>query len=194
MKEMLNLSIRLAVICAVAAVLLSQIASLTAEPIRLAEEKVAMEAVQSVLPVFDNAPGDDVVLLNVNGEPRKFYVGKTGGAPSGVAFEASTQLGYSGEMVIMMGVTAQGMVNGVRVLKHAETPGLGANYDDGDLLTGWYKGRDIGSSWKVRNDGGDLDVLTGATVTARALADAVQNGLKTFQQYRGQILSGEVTQ
>ncbi|MCP4546451.1 MAG: RnfABCDGE type electron transport complex subunit G [bacterium] len=193
MKEMLNLSIRLALICAVAAILLSQIASLTAEPIRLAELQVAMEAVQSVLPAFDNAPGDDAVTLDIDGRSRKFYVGKSGGKVTGVAFEANTQLGYSGEIIVMMGVTADGKANGVRILKHAETPGLGANYDDPQWLDGSYKGHSSSNTnWKVKKDGGDLDALTGATVTARALADAVSNGLITFEQNRDKIITGEV--
>ena len=57
MKEALNLSLRLALICAVAAVALSQVASFTAEPIAQAEYAAKMEAVIAVLPAHDNDPG-----------------------------------------------------------------------------------------------------------------------------------------
>ncbi len=190
MKEMLNLSLRLALICAVASLLLSQVAAFTAEPIARAMHRAKMEAVEAVLPTFDNAPDADRVDL---GEPEsltEYYRGFAGEALSGVAFKAVTYQGYSGEIELMMGVDDTGKVSGVRILKHAETPGLGAKYADPEVLDAFYAGRGLADTdWRVGKDGGDLDAVTGATVTGRALGQAIDEGLKAFEGNRPEVTS-----
>ncbi|MBC8365810.1 RnfABCDGE type electron transport complex subunit G [bacterium] len=190
MKEAMNLSLRLALICAVAALALSQVASFTAEPIATAEYAAKMEAVIAVLPYHDNDPGTDAVELDL----RTYYPAMKDGAVVGWAFRGVTQLGYSGEIEVMIGVDASGAIEGMRILRHAETPGLGANYSDADLLAGFFGGKTLAATdWRMSKDGGDIDAVTGATVTGRALADAVQNALKQFADDLPRLAtSGEV--
>ncbi len=178
MKEAMNLSLRLALICAVAALALSQVASFTAEPIAAAEYAAKMEAVIAVLPAHDNDPGASAVTL----EDREYYPAMEGEEVIGWAFRGLTQLGYSGEIEVMIGVDAAGAVAGMRILRHAETPGLGSNYADPDMLADFFGGKTFGGTdWRVVQDGGDIDAVTGATVTGRALADAVERALRQFQ-------------
>ena len=194
MKETLNLSLRLALICAVAALALSQVASLTAGPIAAAEYAAKMKAVLAVLPEFDNQPDQDALILD-EGEPgeRTYYRAFLGGQPAGYAFRGVTQLGYSGEIEVMIGVDMGGSVQALRILRHAETPGLGANYAAPELLGRLFAGKALaGTQWKVKKDGGDVDAVTGATVTARALADAVQRALQQFED--DQLLLAQATE
>lgn len=178
MKEALNLSLRLALICAIAAVALSQVASFTAEPIARAEYAAKMEAVVAVLPEHDNDPGASATEL----DGLAYYPATLDGEIVGWAFRGLSSLGYSGEIEVMIGVDAGGSIKGMRILRHAETPGLGANYADPRLLADLFGGKSLAASnLKVAKDGGDVDAVTGATVTGRALADAVERALRRFE-------------
>ncbi len=189
MKEAMNLSLRLALICAVAALALSQVASFTAEPIAAAEYAAKMEAVIAVLPAHDNAPGVDAVDLDA----RTYYPAMKDGEVVGWAFRGVTQLGYSGEIEVMIGVDAAGAIEGMRILRHAETPGLGSNYAEPAMLADFFGGKTlVATDWRMSKDGGDIDAVTGATVTGRALADAVQNALKQFTEDLPRLAAGEV--
>ena len=190
MKDMLNLSLRLALICAVAALLLSQVNALTREPIRQAMLRAKMEAVEAVLPLFDNSPdADRVTLADAAGDSVDYYRGFLEDEPTGAAFRALSGAGYSGEIELMVGVDTGGRVSGVRILRHAETPGLGAKYADPALHTDYYAGRGLADTdWRVGKDGGDLDAVTGATVTGRAQAGAISAALSGYEERRAQIL------
>lgn len=188
MKETLNLALRLSLICAVAALALAQVAGFTADPIRQAEAKAQREAVEAVLPSFATLGAD---TLRAGAEDQAVYfTGQGDGGPVGTAFTAITGLGYSGEIEIMVGLDAAGTVNGVRILRHAETPGLGANYAFPAVLDEFYKGRTARDSWQVKKDGGQVDAITGATVTGRAICDAIEKGFQRWESDRAAIKAG----
>jgi electron transport complex protein RnfG len=190
MKTMLNLSLRLALISAVAALALAQVADYTAGPIAAAARAASLRAIRQVLPAYDNEPDQDVVrIILAPGDTLECFRGRRDGVVSGCAYKAVTQLGYSGEIDIMLGLETDGKVSGVRLLQHAETPGLGAKYAEPALLDSYYRGHGLADTdWRVAKDGGDLDAVTGATVTGRALADAIQRGLEQYQAHRDEIL------
>ena len=88
----------------------------------------------------------------------------------------------------MLGVEASGKVSGVRILRHAETPGLGSKYAEPEVLAAYYTGRSLDDTdWRVGKDGGDLDAVTGATVTGRALGSAIAEALTQFEAARDAV-------
>lgn len=178
MKEMLNLAFRLALICAVAALALAQVDGFTREPIKQAEAKAQREAVEAVLPSFVKLVTD--TLRTGADDQAIYFTGSDSTGTVGTAFTAVSGLGYSGEIEVMVGLDGKGAVNGVRILRHAETPGLGANYAAVEVLDAFYKGKGQKDSWKVSKDGGQVDAITGATVTGRAICDAIEKGLQQW--------------
>jgi len=104
-----------------------------------------------------------------------------------------TAMGYSGEISIMMGIASDGEILGVRVISHAETPGLGDKIEaaKGDWILG-FNGLSLAnrtqSQWAVKKDGGEFDQFSGATITPRAVVRAVHNGLEYFNAHRQEIL------
>ncbi len=186
MREMINLPLRLALICAVAALALSRVDALTREPIARAEAQARRQAVEAVLPAFATLSEDTVGGAD---GPAAYVVGADADGPTGVAFTAVTGLGYSGEIEVMIGVDPQGVVRGVRILRHAETPGLGANYAAPDVLQAFYAGHGLEDrDWRVTKDGGQVDAITGATVTGRAICDALTAGLERFRADRAELM------
>ena len=93
----------------------------------------------------------------------------------------------------MDGVFAAAGVLGVRVLSHAETPGLGDGIDAqrSDWILG-FNGKSLENpelpGWEVRKDGGEFDQLTGATISPRAVTGAVEKGLIWFREKKETIL------
>ncbi len=90
--------------------------------------------------------------------------------------------GYSGNIRMLIGIDPAGKLTGVRILEHRETPGLGDTIDQYhsdylDVFTGKSLGNPVSSRWAVKKDGGDFDQLTGATITPRAVVQAVKRAL-----------------
>lgn len=130
------------------------------------------------------------------GKPLTVYRGTQGSHVSALAWEISEQ-GYAGEIRLIMGVNAKGGILGVRVLSHAETPGLGDNIEvaKDDWILG-FNGLSLGNpdngGWKVKKDGGRFDQFSGATITPRAVVGAIHQGLVFFQAHRVALLSPPV--
>ena len=109
-----------------------------------------------------------------------------------VAYETSVP-GYAGPIVLVMGVDRNGSILGVRVVSHAETPGLGDKIESGksDWLLS-FDGRSLknlgADAWAVKKDGGVFDQFTGATITPRRAVNAVRRGLEFFDKHRLELL------
>ncbi len=102
--------------------------------------------------------------------PRPAYVARLHGQASAVILQASAPDGYSGAIQLLVGVTAQGRLLGVRVVAHQETPGLGDRIEL--AKSPWvhgFDGKSLGdpadAGWAVKKDGGTFDQFAGATVT-----------------------------
>ncbi len=136
---------------------------------------------------------DTLTLSEGEGGPQKLlYIGRKEGKVSAVAFEVSGD-GYAGEVASIMGLDSSGNVLGVRVLRHAETPGLGDKIEA--ARSNWitsFDGHNLtnpdSSGWKVKKDGGIFDQFTGATITPRAVVGSVYEGLRFFEANREQII------
>ncbi|MCR8547478.1 electron transport complex subunit RsxG [Salipiger sp. P9] len=121
------------------------------------------------------------------------YLATEAGQIRAVAFEL-TGYGYGGAIRVLMGLAADGTILGVRVLSHAETPGLGDKIETAksDWIQG-FDGRSIGApgpeGWKVRKDGGVFDQFSGATITPRAVVSTVHRGLALFERHRPELLA-----
>ena len=121
------------------------------------------------------------------------YRARVKGMLSGAAWRVTGQ-GYGGEIGLIMAVDPKGEILGVRVLNHAETPGLGDKIEAAkdDWITR-FTGRRLGdpseAQWGVKKDGGLFDQFSGATITPRAVVAAVKGGLQFFAANREAILA-----
>lgn len=196
MKDILRLALVLTLIASAAGLVLSTVEKVTREPIAEQRRLEMMRAIEAVLPDFNNEPDTDTVELKVGTDrkgqdvTRRFFRGRLGEALTGVAFKVVAPDGYSGDIEIMVGVHPDGTVNAIEILTHAETPGLGDKIEED-----WFKNqfpektlRNI--DWRVKKDGGDFDQIAGATISPRAVVEAVHRGLEFFNKHRSTIVSG----
>lgn len=82
--------------------------------------------------------------------------------------------GYGGAIELLVGIDAKGAVSGLKVLNHRETPGLGANIT-GDKFLGQFKGKKAGDQLEAKKD---IDAISGATISSRAVCFGVKEALK----------------
>lgn len=172
--------------------------ALTQGPIAEAEARDLQASLAQVLPAgfADNdLLKDTVELTDANGTKKLVYLAKKNGSVAGAVFRNSAR-GYSGDIVVLMGVDAEGRTLGVRVVKHTETPGLGDKIELPKAR--WildFDGKSLANlpveKWAVKKDGGVFDQFAGATITPRAVVKAVKGGLDFFAAHRGEILEGK---
>jgi electron transport complex protein RnfG len=160
---------------------------------RLAEDLEAYLA--QVIPVpYDNHLLEDTLKLPApDGKEVLVYRARHRGQVQALAYKLGGA-GYGGStIVLVMGVDPAGKILGVRVVSHAETPGLG---DKIELSrSNWilsFNGCSLSNpqpgGWAVKKDGGVFDQFTGATITPRSVVKTVKGGLEFFASHRRELL------
>ncbi|OTA20086.1 electron transport complex subunit G [Xenorhabdus beddingii] len=133
--------------------------------------------------LYDNKMQDECYLVTDNTlgntQPHHLYLARKNGIPVAAALESTAPDGYSGAIQLLVGADFSGKVLGVRVTEHHETPGLGDKIDT--RISDWintFSGKTVMSKddhhWAVKKDGGEFDQFTGATITPRAVVNAVK--------------------
>lgn len=160
-----------------------------------AQARKTQAALAEVLPrnSFDNdLMADTIAVKDTDGRTVTVYRARKAGVVTGVVFGMENK-GYSGTIKLVMGVDRDGRLTGVRVTGHTETPGLG---DKIELAKNpWvlsFDGRSLGdpapARWAVKKDGGIFDQFAGATITPRAVVNAVKRGLDLYAAQQATML------
>ena len=195
MPDYIRMGLILTVICAFATAFLAGTDALTKDRIAEAKREEMLRTLTHVLPTgFDNEPDRDTVTLsdgrlNRKASPVIFYRAAKKSDYIGVAFMVTAADGYAGEIGIMMSVLANGTIQSVQVVAHKETPGLGDRIID-SVWTGSFTGKSLtNAKWAVKKDGGVFDQFAGATISPRAVVNAVKRGLEFFTENKSQIFA-----
>lgn len=172
LKEYLVPTLILFVICLVATALLGITNAVTAPEIeKLANQKesdtrkdVFAQAVSFGEKVDDET--NIVPALDDSGNPIGYVV-------------VTSAKGYGGAVEVMTGITVDGKVTGISILSHSETPGLGAKSKTDDNWRTQFvdkiKGITVSKDAKSDNS---IDAITGATITSRAVVEAVNEAIE----------------
>jgi len=178
----LNMVISLFVITIIAGFALGFVNDLTVGPIAKAKLERKINALKLVLPKFDNNPVADV--LKIKSEKLKdsieLFPAYLKNNLVGAAIIGVTDKGFSGIIKIMVGFKPNGDIQNIVVLEQKETPGLGTKIKDEKFLKQFRNKNPSSFNVKVTKDGGEIDALTGATITSRAFGDALQMAYDEF--------------
>lgn len=161
MKQYIKSIISLTVICGVMAILLAITNSITAPIIEKNAGAAANEALLVVLPDGEDFVAVDLSTYELPATVTEAYTEKNGG----VVVKLTTA-GYGSDMVVMVGITADGSVSGAVCLSSNETLGYEKTY--GDSVVGY-----------TSNNIDTLDTISGATKTTEAYKNAVKDALNT---------------
>ncbi|MFU8796994.1 MAG: RnfABCDGE type electron transport complex subunit G [Dehalococcoidia bacterium] len=92
--------------------------------------------------------------------------------------------GYGGDISILVGLEDEATIRGITVISHTETPGLGSKITE-DFFTAQFLSTGV-DDVALRRDGGQIDSITGATISARAVVEAVRiTALEKIDLIRG---------
>lgn len=185
-STLINMFLSLTIIAAVAAAALALVSNVTTEPIAQAQKAKKEAAVKAVLPPFENTQE-----LTIDNTPCTYGLDAEGNIV-GIAVEAYSEKGFGGRLTAMVGFDTTGNITGYQILQTSETPGLGAKAAEWFQKDG--KGNVIGKNpateLKVKKDGGDVDAISGSTITSRAFCDLVNKAYQvvaanTNEQQKG---------
>jgi electron transport complex protein RnfG len=188
------------VIAVAAAVLVTSSYDFTEERIAANERARLVASLNSVLdPALSNTDLNPVRIdardeLLGSAEPVDVFVMMTGGRPVATVFATIAPDGYNAEIQLLVGISPDERITGVRAVRHRETPGLGdaIDIDKSDWIS-QFDGKSLTdpalSRWAVDRDEGAFDSLTGATVTPRAVVKAVKNTLLYFAAHKDELFA-----
>ncbi len=180
MRDIVKLGVILMTYAVIAGAALAYVNVLTSPRVEanrsLAEESARSEALPGMRGGFDLKKTDSGFEYWIGySDPAKTQVG-------GYIFIARER-GYSSMLETMVGISPTGDITGTKVIHQQETPGLGTKITEirhGESEP-WFQKQFIGKTLKddlkVKQDGGMLDAVTGATISSRAMAISIRDGL-----------------
>jgi len=175
--------ISLTACAAFATLAVSWVADMNRDRISANQLKWETQSIAEVLPEgsFDNEPWlDSIQLTNEDllgaQQPMSAYRARKMGVITAVAITAQAPDGYVGPIKLLIGISSDDSLLAVRAIEHRETPGLGDKIEASK--SDWIRG----FSTEV-----EIDTITGATVTSRAVINAVRNALEFYRQNRDAI-------
>lgn len=201
-RHMVRSGLLLGLFALVATGLVALIYAETVEHIAESERAYMLRSLHAVIDPasHDNDIFSDVIKVRApeslgNDNPLPIFRARRDDQPIALAITTFAPNGYVGPIKLLVGIDFNGIITGVRVLSHQETPGLGDAIDErrNDWIFG-FTGHSLDNptgnkAWQVRRDGGNFDQFTGATITPRAVVKAVHDALTFYAQNRDRLFS-----
>lgn len=141
-------------------------------------EKQLEEALPHVLP-----QGSRLVKAEVSLENADFLDAYRDEGGAGCTIFVKSK-GYGGTMKILVGFDGAGAVTGVWVMEHGETPGLGTRAMTEEYLSRYRGGT---GPFAIKADGGEVDAVTGSTLSSRGIANGVTKAGEFYQLVKGDL-------
>lgn len=189
MNESLKMVLVLTLIASFSGGVLASVRELTKERIEYQELKFQKEPViNEILSEAENDPmGERFKVMDGDTEITVFP-GVIGNRH--VAVFESHGKGFSGDVGLLVSVDlGDDTVTGVGVTTHTETPGFGSRAKDEPFLKKQFKGKPISQGFSVKNDGGQIDSISGATITSRGVCVAVNSADDLYKRIKPELVN-----
>ena len=169
-NEIIKPVLVLVCICLVVTALLAYINSVTSPIIAKAEEEKTRQAMTEVL-----SEADSFEKLEIENLPERVTEAYSATNGAGYVFMLTTK-GYGGDMKLICGMDADGVIEQCKTLLHAETSGLGSKTAE-DPYRNQYCGK---SADTLR----EVDAITGATISSNAYKNAIEDAFKAYDMVK----------
>jgi len=182
----INMVAALFIVTLISGFALSYVNIATEGPIAAAKLKRKVAAIEMVVPSFDNNPVSEMKTFFKEGfkDSVEVYTARKADEMVGVAVIGMTNKGFSGLIKVMAGFNPDGSINNIQVLEQKETPGLGTKIKSERFIQQYVDKNPGTFNLKPKKDGGDVDALTGATISTRAFSEAVQQAYDVFDNLK----------
>ena len=189
MNKIVKNTLILTLITVIAGFLLGVVYEVTKTPISQAQETAKKEAWQAV---FSDVKLGDFKAEDVDQKAADKAVKDMGvnatidevctAGDAGYVITTTDKDGFGGNIQITVGIKKDGTINGVSILSISETAGLGMKATEPSFYNQYVNKQ--ADKFVVSKDGGDgeqIDALSGATITSRAVTGAVNAALGYYQ-------------
>lgn len=195
---MLKEALILTVITLLSGILLGYVYELTKKPIQDQRDLAVQNACKAVFSDYENvnfqktdsfpSPVLEADLAKVGVSIGNIFLA-TGdaGEPLGYVIESISSEGYGGNIVLYAGVTREGILNDVSILSISETPGLGMRA--GEVLIPQLHKKEVNEIVYTKTGAeqdNEIDAISGATITTKAVTNAVNGALKMARELGGE--------
>jgi electron transport complex protein RnfG len=189
MRDIIKMIVVLAALGAVSGGGLALVKSGTAANIEYQQLKfVKGPAIKEIMEGCSNDPIVDRFKIKDGEVERSFFVGVFDGKANAVAYETFGK-GFGGDVGIMVGVNLEtDELLGMGVTTHSETPGLGARAKDDPSFRAQFKGTSMNEPFKVKADGGEVDAVSGATITSKGVCAGITASSEFYKILKPQII------
>lgn len=189
-STLVNMVVSLLVITAVSGAVLGFIYNLTKDSIAKVESDKNNAAIATVLKTDRQIASTetdtiDDLVYNLAYDDQDNLIG--------AAVKTFSNKGFNGKIELMVGILDEGKINRISVLSQSETPGLGANMTNDKFLNQFNAINTTGFTFKVKKDGGDVDALTAATISSRAISEAIDLAVTGYNSNRDRFIKKGVT-
>lgn len=191
-KNMLKDAAILFAITLISGLLLGLVYQVTAQPRREQQERKIREACQAVFAqaeqfeelsyTMDEALAQQLAENGVK-IGTVYQARDAAGSPMGYVIETTSGEGYGGNITLYAGITNDGILNGVSILTISETPGLGMRAQE--VLVPQFEQKaavDFTYTKTGSQSDSEIDAISGATITTRAVTNAVNGAVSVFTQ------------
>jgi len=186
MRDIIMMVVVLGLTAAVSGLSLALVRDVTKD--RIAEQELKNIKEPAIRAIFDGLDNDPVAeRVEIPLDEKNTLVGfpaSQAGAPMGVALEGGGK-GYGGSVNVMVGVQPDGTIAGIGITGHSETPGLGARCTEAPFLEQCVGQSTAGVATAA--DGGQIEAISGATITTVAVVDAVNAALAHYETHQGEL-------
>jgi len=144
--------------------------------------------IRDMLKAAENDPVADRFKIKDGEIERTVFVGVFDGKPNTVVLETEVS-GFADKVGLVVAInTETKTLAGIGVTTHKETPGLGGEAKNNPAFVAQFKGKSIEKPILVTGDGGNINALSGATITSRAVCKGTTQAIEIYSQLEPQLL------
>lgn len=182
MKELIKNALILFAITLIGTVMLAVAYQVTAEPIRIQQIKQTAEANLTVMPNVEFEALEDLDFTEYT-KIDSVFAAKKDSEIVGYTFKLKTDEGYNAGLEAIVGISLEGKITGIDIVKSSETPGLGAKADDPEFKNQFID-KQLTELITVKGEASnenEISSIGGATITSRAISDAVNEAINYYK-------------
>ena len=172
-------------VAVLSAAALGYVYQITKEPIARAKDQKTLDAIREVVGTFDNNPfAEKTTIATPDGKSElELYPARENGIVTSVAIKTFSDNGFGGRIELIIGMLMDGTVTGYKFIEQKETPGLGTKIAESKFADQFIGLNSYHDQFKLKKDGGEIDAVTGATISSRAVIDAVEKAVSTYKKF-----------
>lgn len=176
-NSMFKITKNLTITCFVAGIIIAAVYYVTAPVAAQKQIELKNKTMQVLVKDANN-------FKEVSGK-TDWYAAEQGGKTIAYVLPAESK-GYGGAINMLVAVTPDGKVIGFSIVSHNETPGLGANASK-DSFSSQFKGKTADDLVVVKDKSNkkNIQAMTGATITSRAVTKGVKEAVQEVTKFTG---------